>query len=167
MLGDRNWGGKAVKNSNSDAAIDIIVEILGYRLDNSGADERKGDLIAVRAIPREPGAFNNNAMFLVKMTGSEDDNVKSLGNPSIRDLLLGTELLGVRKCGVGSVIELQSCRMIEDGVWAVDSYSVLEAFQAADLSEMPDPTEKFEGNWKRPTIKPQNIEVEPESPSMF
>jgi hypothetical protein len=110
-----------------------------------------GDVMAVRVLQPPADFDNSRGMMTVMMAGPVDDSSKWDGNRLIRDLLVGTEEFDVPRCGVGSIVELRSCVPMADGMMSVGKYKVVELHPDANLEDRPDPADKFQGEWLRPT----------------
>lgn len=130
---------------------ELLVEVLGYKLDESGYNDPLGDVMAVRALQLPVGQIFSGGITRVQMRGPTDDADNWDGNRLIRDLITGSETFGVPKCGVGSIVLLKGCSLDGDNTISIGGYSVVETCASADLEDRPDPGDVFEGGWIRPT----------------
>jgi hypothetical protein len=142
----------SLQKVNESGSVNLIVEVLGYKLDDSGFNDPMGDILAVRALQPPANFDNSRGIMTVMMAGPLDgESLRWNGNRVIRDLLNGSDEYKVPRCGVGSVVLLRSCVPMAEGMMSAGSYSVVEVCPEVDLDDKPDPVDKFKGEWLRPT----------------
>jgi hypothetical protein len=134
---------------NGGDSLDLTIEVLGYRMDDSGYNNPMGDILAARVL-QAPRHLADLDVFQVKM--KEPDGPNWNGNRLIRDLINGTEQFGVQACGVGSVLVLRGFEQDAEGNCTTSLYTILETRDTAQLDEYPDPSKLFEGEWVRPVV---------------